>query len=151
MIMPVRVGFKTDNKEGSWNIITPQNLKIFGIQDASGCITPSVCFSVPGRLYPENGVASEIHPCAGSICAEFSHNGNKYAIHDIFYHDTKPAPRHNGGKPHWNIERRFVKNDVEFKRTGDVVVNHIIPDSPSIVIEVTKTDGTVEKKEVFRP
>jgi len=140
--MEVRI--KTNRIEGRWNLLNYKNLKKVGVkfEDIEKIET---FFDVPGRLYTEPGVASETHPCSGSIGVWLYTKDNKIAsIQDIFYYDKNPKKGHHKGLPHWNHERRYIdtKGTVKVSRR---IEWHIIPDSPELEIYFNGKTKTVQR------
>lgn len=135
----ITVKFKTEEEEGSTDLINKENLNELGIS-FNEIKEIDTHFEFPGTLYTEKGVAKENHPCAGSACTVIlTNDGREFGIDEIFYYDYNPQHTHFNGKPHWNHERRFKKPKKEEYRSKDVEL-HSIKDSPEINVEMLE-DG----------
>lgn len=145
---PVIIGFENQNHAGSFDILTANNLQKLGISRSEICtITPF--FAVHGSLYPEYGVASSTHPCAGSVGINITTNDGKiYGVDEIFYYDYNPHRSHAAGSEHWNHERRlrFPNNELQIIKQ---VEHHIIPASDEIKIYIIDDKG-LQKEQIVK-
>jgi len=138
------VRFKAGQIEGSWNILKDENLAIVCIKlENIKKIEPF--FEVPGTLYTEPDVASESHPCSGSIGVWLWTKEDEMAsIQEIFYYDKNINKTHYNGLPHWNHERRLI--DINGKVIKERNVEwHIIPDSEELTIYFDGKTRTVKR------
>jgi len=144
------IGFKTPYETGSFDAISEFNLEYLSITHQDIARTSSF-FSFPGNLYPESGVASLTHPCAGSVGIElFTNDGKRAMIEYIFYHDLNPNQTHAEGKQHWNLEMRFTHLDgtIDFpvkSLVDKTIPHHQIRDSNEIEIFIETEDGIKSK------
>jgi len=104
-------------------------------------------FDVPGKLYAELGVASETHPCAGSIGVWLDTcTGHRASIQGIIYNDFNPYKKHYSGSPHWNHEGRFIDIEGNVEYPVKDVDFHTIEDSDKITISFDGKKKIVTKK-----
>jgi len=141
------VKFETASQKGAWDLLTDQNLIKVGIKrEMIKEVTP--VYEVPGSLYTEAGVASETHPCDGSVGIWIvTHDGLKASIQDIFYYDYNPQGSHSAGLRHWNHERRFIDKEGKEEIGKEGIEFHIIDDCDWINIGF---EGR-EQRTVVRP
>ncbi len=126
-----------DDELSAFNLGVPQ------INDVTGC------YDVPGYLYEELGEASSVHPCAGSACMMFHDPlGQLCSIDVIAYYDYNPKGIHANGKPHWNFEKRFMKDGQEIGRSKGFC-GHVVADCAEITIE-SEFDGKLHSQTVRR-
>jgi len=133
MIKKMIIKFETPQVEGTVDILSDENLSKLGIS-ADDITSITASFDFPGYLYPEQNVASLVHPCAGSACASiFTVDGRNLEIDEIFYYDYNIHQTHYDG-PHWNHETRFKTPERSWREKK--VNFHQIPKSEKLTISL---------------
>lgn len=141
------IKFRTSNLvEGTWNLLTPENLAKVNVKLEDIKRIESF-FKVPGKLYSEPGVASDIHPTGGSVGVWlYTDTGDRASIQDIIYHDPNINKTHYDGLPHWNHERRYIDTKGKEWREGKCIEYHTIEDSETIHLSFQGNEETVRKE-----
>lgn len=148
--------FRTDSSSGSWNLVSPENLKVLG-KNPKDIVRVTYGDSFRDQPYLEADVAwSPYHPLigSGSVCIAFNDGTNGY-IDDIFCQDSNPKQNHANGMPHWNHDRRWhlstwTAPKVTWKEPAlrKIIGDHVIDKSPWIEI-IAKAPGQAERQEKY--
>jgi hypothetical protein len=146
----MEIRFETDSKKGSWTIPTISVLESLKLSPKDVVDVTMAYYAMSNYPYEEVNVARCSHPCEGSIGFFINTKDSRYLVEDIFYYDYNLKKNHYNGLPHWNHERRLSDGTQTWYQDTDYVEDHGIPDSPSIIWQITDKGSTVNEKEIKR-
>jgi len=148
--MPKKLIIKWDTgkEEKEYNLLNEDYLNRVGISDTNNIKSVTPFFAFPEKLYTEEGIASNHHPCIGSGGAEIETNDGKRAlIEEIFYFDYGHKNGEYKGIAHYNKEGRFTDTAGKVDKTCDVE-DHII-DNPTDHMDISLITISGNKKQTI--